>query len=101
VEVIDTGIIVTFAAENCGSKCPPGDRCDSDVGPGKSIWGANGHPKLVTVGAANILEEWIGYTSQGPAALDLKKPVSVPPATSKGTLNAIIAPQQPIPYVQK
>ena len=74
VEVINAGIIVTFAAGNCGSVCPSGKCCPSDTGPGKSIWGANGHPKVITVGAANILEQWIGYTSQGPAALDPKKP---------------------------
>ena len=73
VEAINTGIIVTFAAGNCGSQCPSG-KCGTDTGPGKSIWGANGHPKVITVGAANIREEWIGYTSQGPAALDPKKP---------------------------
>lgn len=83
VEAIDTGIIVTFAAGNCGSKCPD-DRCDSDNGPGKSIWGANGHPKVITVGAANIWEEWIGYTSQGPAALDPKKPDFCAPSHFKG-----------------
>jgi subtilisin family serine protease len=73
VEVIDKGIIVTFAAGNCGQVCPSG-RCGSDTGPGRSIWGANGHPRVITVGAANIRNEWIGYTSQGPAALDAKKP---------------------------
>ena len=84
VEAIDTGIIVTFAAGNCGSKCLPSNKCKLDVGPGKSIWGANGHPKVITVGAANILEEWIGYTSQGPAALDPNKPDFCAPSHFKG-----------------
>lgn len=83
VEAIDTGMILTFAAGNCGSKCPA-NGCDSDVGPGKSIWGASGHPKVTTVGAANILEEWIGSTSQGPAALDPKKPDFCAPSHFKG-----------------
>lgn len=73
VEVINAGMMVTFAAGNCGQVCPSG-RCGPDSGPGRSIWGANGHPRVMTVGAANIREEWIGYTSQGPAALDEKKP---------------------------
>jgi subtilisin family serine protease len=76
-------MILTFAAGNCGSKCPA-NGCDSDVGPGKSIWGASGHPKVTTVGAANILEEWIGSTSQGPAALDPKKPDFCAPSHFKG-----------------
>ncbi len=83
VEAINTGIIVTFAAGNCGSQCPSW-KCGSDSGPGKSIWGANGHPKVITVGAANILEQWIGYTSQGPASLDPKKPDFCAPSHFKG-----------------
>jgi subtilisin family serine protease len=83
VELINKGIIITFAAGNCGSQCPSW-KCGTDTGPGKSIWGANGHPKVITVGAANIKEEWIGYTSQGPAALDPKKPDFCAPSHFKG-----------------
>lgn len=75
VEAINEGILVLFAAGNCGEGCtPPGSRCGNDVGPGKSIWGANGHPRVMTVGAANIRGHLIGYSSQGPAALDTHKP---------------------------
>ncbi len=83
VEVINAGMLVTFAAGNCGQVCPSG-RCGSDTGPGRSIWGANGHPRVITVGAANIREEWIGYSSQGPAALDAHKPDFVAPSHFKG-----------------
>ena len=82
-EVIDSGITVVFRGGNCGEVCPEG-RCGSDVGPGKSIWGANGHPKVITVGAANIQEQWIGYTSQGPAALAPNKPDFCAPSHFKG-----------------
>ena len=87
VEAINTGMIVTFAAGNCGQVCPDG-RCSSDNGPGKSIWGANGHPAVITVGATNIREEWIGYSSQGPAALDPRKPDFVAPSHFKGFTNS-------------
>ena len=73
VDAIKEGIHVLFAAGNCGQRCPSG-KCGSDTGPGKSIWGANGHPLVMTVGAVNKNEHWIGYSSQGPAALDPKKP---------------------------
>jgi len=73
VEAINTGIIVLFAAGNCGGTCPD-NRCGSENGPGKSIWGANGHPFVMTVGAANTQGQFIGYSSQGPAALDPFKP---------------------------
>jgi len=73
IEAIEAGMIVLFAAGNCGKTCG-GWKCGSDKGPGKSIWGANGHPRVMTVGAVNKNEEFIGYSSQGPAALDPKKP---------------------------
>ncbi len=73
VDALDEGILVVFSAGNCGARCPDG-RCGDDTGPGRSIWGANGHPRVMTVGAANIDEELIGYSSQGPAALDDVKP---------------------------
>lgn len=73
VEALNEGILVLFAAGNCGQRCPSG-RCGSDTGPGRSIWGANGHPRVMTVGAVNKNEQFIGYSSQGPAALDSRKP---------------------------
>ncbi len=73
VEAINEGILVLFAAGNCGDTCPAG-KCASDTGPGKSIWGANGHSLAMTVGAVNKNEQFIGYSSQGPAALDPNKP---------------------------
>lgn len=73
IEAINQGILVLFAAGNCGEQCPT-SRCGSDVGPGKDIWGANGHPQVMTVGAVNRNGNWIGYSSQGPAALDPHKP---------------------------
>ena len=73
IEAIDEGILVLFAAGNCGGTCPDG-RCGPDSGPGKSIWGANGHPRVMTVGAVNKNEQFVGYSSQGPAALDPNKP---------------------------
>lgn len=73
VEAINEGILVLFAAGNCGGTCPDG-RCGADNGPGRSIWGANGHPLVMTVGAVNKNEQFIGYSSQGPAALDPNKP---------------------------
>jgi subtilisin family serine protease len=73
VEAINEGILVLFAAGNCGDTCPDG-RCGPDIGPGRSIWGANGHPHVMTVGAVNKDEQFIGYSSRGPAALDPNKP---------------------------
>jgi serine protease AprX len=74
LEAIETGIIVLFAAGNCGDLCPTNPKCGSDTGPGKSIWGANGHQRVITVGAANREEQYIGYSSQGPSALGAEKP---------------------------
>jgi serine protease AprX len=73
LEALDEGILVLFAAGNCGSTCPDG-RCGPDNGPGKSIWGANSHTRVMTVGAVNKNEQFVGYSSQGPGALDPNKP---------------------------
>jgi subtilisin family serine protease len=73
IEALDEGIIVLFAAGNCGGTCPDG-RCGADNGPGRSIWGANSHPRVMTVGAVNKNEEFVGYSGQGPGALDPNKP---------------------------
>jgi serine protease AprX len=73
VEAIDEGILVLFAAGNGGQSCPA-NWCNGDTGPSNSIWGANGHPRVITVGAVNKDEQLIGYSSQGPAALDEHKP---------------------------
>jgi hypothetical protein len=60
-------IDVIFGAGNCGEftisgRCGPNDR-----GEGRSIWGANAHPEVLTVGAVSANAEWLGYSSQGPA----------------------------------
>jgi hypothetical protein len=73
VEAIGRGILVLFAAGNCGGTCPDG-RCGPDTGGGHDIWGANGHPQVMTVGAVNLSEQLVGYSSVGPAALDPNKP---------------------------
>jgi subtilisin family serine protease len=72
-QALDAGIIVLFAAGNCGSDCCH-KQCGNERGPGRSIWGANGHSRVITVGAATREEKLAGYSSQGPAALERKKP---------------------------
>jgi serine protease AprX len=73
VEAIEEGMLVVFSAGNGGQSCPA-TWCNGDAGPGNSIWGANGHPRVITVGAVNKNEQLVGYSSQGPAALDEHKP---------------------------
>jgi Subtilase family len=67
---------IIFAAGNCGQFCPS-QRCGGrDRGPGHSIWGANAHPLVITVGAVRSDETWVGYSSQGPGpeTLAVEKP---------------------------
>lgn len=73
IELIDEGILISFAAGNCGASCPDG-RCGRDVGPGRSIRGANGLERVISVGAVNKNDEWIGYSSQGPSTFFHEKP---------------------------
>jgi subtilisin family serine protease len=87
---LDAGILVLFAAGNCGDGCRfvSGSPCGrGNRGPGASILGPNGHPEVMTVGAATLKGEWCGYTSQGPAALppnDPDKPDFCAPSQFEG-----------------
>lgn len=72
-EAVNEGITVIFATGNCGKTCPDG-KCGQDNGPGLGIWGANGHSQVMTIGAVNVRGQLIGYSSEGPAALDANKP---------------------------
>ncbi len=66
-------IDVVFAAGNCGQFCPNANCGAGDRGPGQSIWGANSHPAVLTVGAVLTNEKWIGYSSQGPGQFRLTR----------------------------
>jgi hypothetical protein len=67
---------IVFAAGNCGQFCPSQSCGPLDRGPGHSIWGANAHPLVLTVGAVRSDETWTGYSSQGPGPelLAVQKP---------------------------
>ncbi|MBU7316618.1 S8 family peptidase [Paenibacillus oleatilyticus] len=85
LEAIQAGILVLFSAGNCGDPCfnPDPERCGTH-GPGQSIHGMNGHPLVMTVGAANIHEVRAGYSAQGPANFDARKPDFCAPTHFKG-----------------
>jgi hypothetical protein len=71
--MVNDGSDFVFAAGNCGQFCPD-RRCGRrDVGPGNSIFGANSHPKVLTVGAVRSDARWIGSSSQGPGQKNLSQ----------------------------
>ncbi len=57
---------MVFCAGNCGGVCPDGRCGPNDFGPGRGIWGANAHAKVLTVGATRTHGAWMGYSSEGP-----------------------------------
>jgi subtilisin family serine protease len=64
---VQNDIDVVFGAGNCG-QFTASTRCGKfDRGEGRSIWGANAHPSVLTVGAVSADDQWLGYSSQGPA----------------------------------
>ena len=73
-EVVTSGAIVFFAAGNCGAECPSGKCFPSGIGPGLSIHGANSLAEVITVAAANVAGQRIGYSSQGPGLFEPQKP---------------------------
>ena len=62
---------VVFCAGNCGQFCPMRLCGSHDIGPGKSILGANSHPKVLTIGAVRSDGMWLGYSSQGPGQAEV------------------------------
>jgi hypothetical protein len=65
------GADILFAAGNCGTNCPDG-RCDATAF--NTIFGANSHPSVITVGGVDISKTRVGYSSQGPGRLSRNKP---------------------------
>jgi hypothetical protein len=65
-QLAQAGFDLVFCAGNCGGVCPDGRCGPNDYGPGRSIWGANAHQSVMTVGAARIDTSWCGYSSEGP-----------------------------------
>lgn len=72
--MVDAGHDTVFAAGNCGTFCP-NPRCGvQDRGPGRSIIGANAHPRVVSVSAVRTDGVWLGYSSEGPGRIAADKP---------------------------
>lgn len=82
-DFVDRNVDIVFAAGNCG-QFRPDSRCGKyDIGPGKSIFGANAHPRVLTVGAITTHSLWLGTASQGQGFEGLatdKKPDLVAPS---------------------
>ena len=71
-EIVNENVDVVFAAGNSGQFCPDLRAGPYDVGPGNSVFGANAHRRVLSVGAARTDAIWVGSSSQGPGALDCK-----------------------------
>ena len=87
-DLVDHDIDVVFAAGNCGQFCPDPRAGLYDRGPGKSIFGANAHSRVLSVAAARTDGLWIGSSSQGPGPeqLSLDKPdLAAPSMFSEST----------------
>ena len=65
------GADILFAAGNCGCDCPD-SRCQGLCR--NAIYGANGHPSVLTIGGVDITKARVGYSTQGPGRLSSNKP---------------------------
>jgi hypothetical protein len=65
------GADILFAAGNCGVQCPDG-RCN--FGATHPICGANSSPSVMSVAGVDTKSKRVGYSSQGPGRLSVKKP---------------------------
>jgi hypothetical protein len=66
----DLGADVVFAAGNCGPN--PKSGCVPNAT--RTIYGANSHPKVLTVGAVGLDQKPADYSSRGTGRLALQKP---------------------------
>lgn len=65
------GADIVFAAGNCGADCPD-SRCQGITS--NTIYGANGHPQVLTVGGVDTTQNRVGYSAIGPGRLATNKP---------------------------
>jgi subtilisin family serine protease len=65
------GADILFAAGNCGADCPDG-RCQGVTD--RAIYGANSHPRVLSVAGVDVSKERVGYSSMGPGNLTRRKP---------------------------
>ena len=90
---VNAGHDVLFCAGNCGRFCSD-QRCGPrDRGPGQSIFGANSHPRVMSVGAVRTDARWLGYSSEGPGQpnLAVEKPDFCAPSDFSETADAYTA----------
>jgi subtilisin family serine protease len=65
------GADILFAAGNCGADCPDG-RCQGVVV--KPIYGANAHPRVLSIAGVDVTKKRVGYSSIGPGNISKRKP---------------------------
>ena len=65
------GADILFAAGNCGPQCPD-SRCQGVSS--NAIYGANGHPAVLSVAGVDTQRVRVGYSSIGPGRLARRKP---------------------------
>jgi len=65
------GADILFAAGNCGANCADG-RCRGVTT--NAIYGANGHPSVLTIAGVDVSKTRVGYSTQGPGRLSRFKP---------------------------
>ncbi len=65
------GADILFAAGNCGPQCPD-SRCQGVSA--NAIYGANGHPAVLSVAGVDTQRERVGYSAIGPGRLAERKP---------------------------
>jgi hypothetical protein len=72
------GADILFAAGNCGEECPD-RRCETrsngiTEATRGTIYGANSHPKVLSIGAVTVKKKRLDYSNKGPGRLEDKKP---------------------------
>lgn len=82
-QAVANGIIMVFAAGNCGCVFPD-PTCKSYTGDKARIWGANGLAEVITVAAATVSDEYYQPSTAGPGAWNPYKPDLLGPTDFQG-----------------
>jgi subtilisin family serine protease len=68
------GADIVFAAGNCGGQCPPYRSAKCGGAFGRTIYGANSLPDVLTVGAVDVTRDILAYSALGPGFIEPRKP---------------------------
>ena len=73
IPMIDKGVDIIFASNNCGPECTSATCLGSSDG---MIMAMNAYEEVLTVGGCDVNRDRVGYSSMGPSIIGMKTPTT-------------------------